>query len=295
MRILDSHLHLWDPALLPYAWLEGRLLRRFGPEDYRHAVEGTAATDADERPVARGAVFVQAESAEERSLDEVDFASAVALEAGIVGVVARAAVERGDAVGDELDALATRPLVLGVRRLIQDEAPGFARSEAFVTGARHVARRGLTFDACVRWHQLDEVSELAARVPELPIVLDHLGKPPLGAGPQDVEGRIRWERSLRRLATHPQVHCKLSGLPAESAPDTTTDAWWHVFDVALDAFGSERLLFGGDWPVSWPYDTWERSVRNWAEDRVPDALPGILAGNAERFYGVSIGDFPASP
>ncbi|KZE91139.1 amidohydrolase family protein [Microbacterium sp. TNHR37B] len=293
MRILDSHLHLWDPAALPYTWLEGRLLRRFGPEDYRRALDETAATDGVARPVARSAVFVQAESAPHRSLDEVDFATAAAVEAGIVGIVARAAIERGDAVGDELDALASRPLVVGVRRLIQDEPPGFAHSDAFVAGARHVARRGLTFDACVRWHQLDEVSELAVRVPDLPIVVDHLGKPPLGSAPQDVEARLAWERALRRVAAHPQVRCKLSGLPAESGADTAPGAWEHALDVALDAFGPDRLLFGGDWPVSWPHAAWERAVRTWAEGRVPDALPAILAANAERFYDVSISDSPA--
>jgi L-fuconolactonase len=287
VRILDSHLHLWDPTVLTYAWLEGRLLRRFGPEDYREAVTG-----AVEAADARAAVFVQAECAPEHSLAEVNLVGAAAPEAGIVGIVARAGVERGDAVAGELDILADRPLVVGVRRLIQDEAPGFARSDAFVAGAGHVARRGLTFDACVRWHQLDEVIDLAARVPDLRIVVDHLGKPPLGTRPRDAEGRAVWERTLRRLATHPHVHCKLSGLPAESHPDTTAATWEAVFDVALDAFGPGRLLFGGDWPVSWPYHAWEAAVREWTESRVPDDAPAILAANAERFYGVSISAAP---
>jgi L-fuconolactonase len=273
VRILDSHLHLWDPGILRYSWLSGRLLRRFGPEDWLQ-------TTAQAAPAERAAVFVQAECLPEDTLAEVDWVARHAAAAGVRGIVARLSMEDGD-VGAQLTQLRRRPLVVGVRRLIQDEEPGFATSTSFLSAARAVASAGYVFDACVRPRQMAEVARLADEVPDLPIVLDHLGKPDIDRAPDE-----RWLADLRSLAAHPNVVCKLSGLPAE-APDGWTPARFAPFlDAALDAFGADRLLFGGDWPVSWPYAPWERFVREWVAGATPGRADDILWANAARVYGV---------
>lgn len=277
MRILDSHVHLWDPAVLRYDWLNGRLRARFGPTERDEAT--ATAGEAD-----RAFVFVQAECVPADALAEVDWVCGLAAEAGatrqpIRGIVARLAMEHGDVVRAQLDALRDRPLVVGVRRLIQDEAPGFATTPAFLAAARAVAQAGLVFDACVRHGQLAEVARLAEAVPELPIVLDHLGKPAVDRPPT-----ATWLRDLRALAEQPQVSCKLSGLPAEAGNGWTPAQLTPFLDAALAAFGPDRLLFGSDWPVSWPYAPWERFVRSWAAAAVPDRAEAVLWANAERVY-----------
>lgn len=275
MRILDSHLHLWDPDLLRYSWLSGDLLRRFDAEDWHDAAR--EAGDAQ-----RAAVFVQAECAQADSLAEVDWVASTAAVHGVRGIVARLAMEEGE-VGAQLAELRRRPLVVGVRRLIQDEGPGFATAAGFVSAARAVADAGYVFDACVRRTQLREVARLADLVPELPIVLDHLGKPDVTAAPD-----ARWRDDLAVLADRPNVACKLSGLPAEAAGDDWTAGQLTPFlDAALEAFGPDRLLFGGDWPVSGPYAAWEQLVRRWAAASVPARADDILWGNAARIYGVT--------
>jgi L-fuconolactonase len=279
MRVLDSHLHVWDPAVLRYEWLDGPLRRRFAADELAQAI--AAGPDADDRAF----VFMQADAAPADSLAEVDWVTGFSDRISVRGIVARASLERGDAVQDELDALRERPLVVGIRRLLQDEHPGFAATPAFLAGARRVAHEGLTFDACLRWPQLPELIALADAVPGLPIVLDHLGKPPIGTpdAPGD-PAATAWPAQVQALAERPGTWCKLSGLPAESPAGWTAEQVTPFLDVALDAFGPDRLLFGGDWPVSTPYGRWLATVTEWLEDRVGASADAVLWSNAERAY-----------
>ncbi|MCR2824627.1 amidohydrolase family protein [Microbacterium sp. zg.Y909] len=272
MRVLDSHLHLWDPAVLRYGWLEGRLLGRFSVEERRAAL-------LEAPPARRSAVFVQAECAPADSLAEVDWVSGLAADAGVRGIVAHLPMEDHEASREGLSALRGRRLVVGVRRLLQDEPGGLATSPEFVVSAGAVAEAGLAFDACVRHPQLTDVAALAEAVPELTVVLDHLGKPDVSAPPT-----ARWRADLQRLADRPGTACKLSGLPAECSTDWTAAQLTPFLDAALAAFGPERLLFGGDWPVSWPYARWERFVTEWAQDAAPGHVDDILWANTERIY-----------
>ena len=285
MRVLDSHLHLWDPAILTYDWLDDSLRRRFGPEDLMRAVGG--APDSDER----GFVFVQAECAPEESVAEVDWVASLAAAAGVRAIVARAPIEEGEAVADMLERLRARDLVAGIRRNLQDEPIGFARQDRFVEGARHVARAGLAFDACVRPAQLPDVAALADAVPELTIVLDHLGKPVVRSPAKPVlPGATTWDEELRRLAARPNVVCKLSGLPAESSGEWTAEQLRPFLDSALEWFGPDRLLFGSDWPVSvqGDYPRWTEFMTTWLSSRLdPVGVDAVLWRNAARVYRVA--------
>lgn len=282
---LDTHLHLWDPAHLSYPWLDGDLDRRFGPDEYRAAWAGA--------PAPAASVFVQAECDPRHAHDEVAWVAGIAEDCGIRGIVAHSPLEHGERVAHDLDRLIREPLVVGVRRSLQDEDPGFARRPDVVAGARLLAERGLRFDACVRPAQLADVSALADAVPGLAIVLDHLGKPAVGSASRPVDPRgSDWHRDLVDLARRPSVHVKLSGLPAEAL-----DAWSAAqiepfLDVALEAFGPERLLYGGDWPVSERQHPrrWLEAVDAWALDRLgPAGRDAVLAANGEGFYFGSTG------
>ncbi|MCJ1708816.1 amidohydrolase [Microbacterium sp. VKM Ac-2923] len=278
--VLDTHLHLWDPALLPYPWLEGELDRRFGPEEYQAAWAGASTPTAS--------VFVQAECDPSRAHDEVAWVASVAEGCGVRGIVAYAPLERGRRAGDDLDRLRAEPLVVGVRRSLQGEVAGFAQRPDFVAGARLLAERGLPFDACVRPSQLPDVTALADAVPELAIVLDHLGKPAVGSARRPIDPRgSDWHLDLADLAQRSSVHVKISGLPAEAEGPWSVAQVEPFFDLALEAFGPERLLYGGDWPVSeraHPH-RWLEAVDAWALDRLGAAgRNAVLARNGEGFY-----------
>ena len=284
MTTLDAHLHLWDPAVLDYAWLDGRLRRRHGPDELADAERGPdAVVPAAER------IFVQADCHPDQAGDEVRWATSMAERAGIVGIVAHAPLELGaEAAGPVLAAYAAHPLVVGVRRLLQGEPAGFSAAPPFRDAARALAAHGLVFDACVVAEQLDEVVELAAAVPALSIVLDHLGKPVVGPRPDP-----GWVRRIEELARHPSVTVKLSGLPAE------IDGVWSpaqvepYLDVCLAAFGADRLLYGSDWPVSQPLSRWRGTVTAWAHDRLgAESAAAVLGGNARRVYRIRASGAP---
>lgn len=293
MRVLDSHLHLWDPSLLEYPWLKGPLLSRFAAEEIAAAV---GEVDGE-----RGFVFVQGDCVEEQYLDEIGWVSSLAAQVGVRGIVAGARLDRGTATLEHLDAVAGRPLVVGVRHLLQGEPAGFAGKAAFRAGAEALVERGLTFDACVRGEaQLRDVQALAREVPELRIVLDHLGKPSVGSAAAPLMPSAEWADALHALAAHRQVFCKLSGLPAEAGGSWSVEQMEPFFDVALAAFGPDRLMIGSDWPVSavtasgWSggqgaamdagvIGVWTEAVASWASARHLD-VDTILWGNAEGFY-----------
>lgn len=298
MRVMDSHLHLWDDEVLTYGWLEGPLAFRFADTELAHA---RLAGVREEK-----AVFVQAGTVPEQFLDEVRWVSDQAAALGVLGIVAGARLDRDVDTLTHLEGLSAFPLVRGVRHILQDEPDGLAVSTAFVTGAREVAARGWTFDACVRAGQLPDVARLAGAIPELRIVLDHLGKPEVGTADSPREPRAEWMRDLTELARHPHAFCKISGLPAEAGGDWTAAQLEPFLDAAADAFGEQRLMWGSDWPVSVigpaeagdphaPEDgaaTYQPSGRSrwldvvvaWARARGHD-VDAILWANAARFYG----------
>lgn len=295
MRVLDSHLHLWDPSVLDYPWLDGPLLARFAAEEI-----ATAIGDGEDE---RGFVFVQADCVEAQYVDEIDWVATLPTQVGVRGIVAGARLDRGAATVRHLDAVAQRPLVVGVRHLLQGEPDGFAATPAFRAGAAALVERALTFDACVRGDaQLRDVIRLAADMPELRIVLDHLGKPAVGTAVAPSLPSAEWAASMHALAAHPQVFCKLSGLPAEAGGSWNPAQMEPFFDVALRAFGPDRLMVGSDWPVSavtasgWnggadaavdagAIGAWTDAVQSWAGSRAVD-VGAVLWENAERFYRV---------
>ncbi|MBO9626619.1 MAG: amidohydrolase family protein [Microbacterium sp.] len=291
MRVVDTHLHMWDPWELEYTWLTGAMHARFADEEvFAAQLQGV------EEEVS---IFVQAGTTERAYLDEVAWVEEIADAAGVVAIVAGASLDRWGETAAHLESLAAHERVVGVRHLLQSEPDGFARRGAFIDGARQVAERGWTFDACVRDRQLSDVTALADAVPELRIVLDHLGKPAIGTAGAPQRPSAEWMRDLHGVAAQPLAHCKLSGLPGETAGVWTDAQVIPFLDVALEAFGPERLMWGSDWPVS-SIDTaapadrgyvgdarqrWLQAVADWADARGLDA-DALFWSNALAFYGI---------
>ena len=234
-RLIDSHVHIWDPTALEYTWLDGELDRPYLPAEYRAGA-----------PAVTGVIFVEAGGAGTAGrANEVAWAESLGWPE-LLGVVAHAPLEQGSAVVREIEALREAGRTVGIRRLLQDEPLQFFEEPGLLDGLRALARTGLPFDACIRHHQVAALTTLLAQVPELPVVLDHLAKPPVATGDDGT-----WERNLRALAALPQVTVKLSGMPPELRDDQDpASACRPWLEVALDAFGAERAMVGSDWPIS---------------------------------------------
>jgi L-fucono-1,5-lactonase len=241
---VDAHVHFWRYDAAEYGWIGddmAPLRRDFTPADLRRILP----------PGRIGAcVAVQAR----QSLAENDWLLGLADEdpliAGVVGWVDLRAAN----VDRQLEAFAAHPLAVGVRHVIQDEPPGFMCGEAFRRGLSRVARFGLAYDILIYAPQLAEACDLVAAFPEQRFVLDHLGKPDIRGGGFDA-----WVADLRRLASHPHVCAKLSGLVTEADWRRWTPADIRPYlETALELFGPDRLMIGSDWPVctvAAPYDT----------------------------------------
>jgi len=279
VQIVDSHVHFWDPAELHYPWLEGRpsLGRAFLPPEYR------AATGSGELPPEK-VVFVECNCLPEEARIEVQFVERlVGLEPRIAGIVAFADLADASERDRALEGVSACPRVKGIRQNIQGQPAGFALQPAFVEGVRAVGRRGLAFDLCVTHDQLREVTDLVRRCADTRFVLDHCGKPAIR------HGRLEpWRRDLAHLAAEQNVCCKLSGLFTEAEPERWREADLIPYAAAVfEAFGTERVLYGSDWPVltlAGSYGDWygftDRFTARWtaAERR------GFYGDNAMRVY-----------
>lgn len=231
-RIIDTHVHVWDPSALDYGWLSGDLDRAFLPADIPRVPDSHTAM-----------IFVEAGS--DDPLREAEWVAALDWPER-AGIVANVDLSRGDGITERLDEIAAIDGVVGVRWNLQDEPVEAFDSPVLLAGLQQVAKRELTFDACVRHHQLPALRRLVARVPELLVVLDHLGKPDASRPPTP-----QWQESLLALAGLPNVSIKLSGLPPEADPERAIGPQAApVLEAALELFGPSRCMLGSDWPVS---------------------------------------------
>ena len=229
--IVDTHLHVWDPGRLDYPWLEDvpALNRPFLLDDFRLAV-GSVEVER--------MVFVQCEVAFDQFREEAAWVERLAGRDGrIQGIVPWAPLEQGDAVRADLEALAANPRVKGIRRIIQfEDDPAFCLRPGFVKGVRALAAFDLHFELCLK----------GDASPDVRFILNHIGKPFIAEGTFEP-----WAGLLRKFAALPNTWCKVSGLVNEADMDAwTTDDLRPYIDHAIACFGWDRVMFGGDWPVS---------------------------------------------
>jgi L-fuconolactonase len=274
-RRIDAHHHLWDLSARPQEWLdELEVIRRdFGPEDLR-AVAGPAGVDAT--------VLVQVLNDVDETAEFLAVAGNSDLVEGVVGWVDLTAPD----VAEQLDRLRSGPggdRLVGVRHLVQAEPdPHWLLRADVIAGLRAVRDAGLVYDVLTRPHQLPAAIEAVRTVPDLVFVLDHLSKP-------DIAGRSLepWATHLTALAASPNVTAKLSGLVTEAGPKWTVDDFRPYVDVALEAFGPERLMIGTDWPVCLLAASYEEVVQ--VAEELTSGLSAaerdlVFGGTAERVY-----------
>lgn len=278
--VVDAHHHVWDLSVRDQDWITGPAMapirRSFGV--------------ADLAPEARAAgvgstVLVQTVTVAEETPEFLALADTSELIAGVVGWTDLTAPD----VADTLAALRELPggdKLVGIRHQVQGEPdPEWLLRADVRRGLTAVAAAGLAYDLVVLPHQLPAATAVAALLPQLTFVLDHLGKPPVATG-----GLDPWAGHIRALAARPNAVCKLSGLVTEAAWDSwMADTLRPYTETALDAFGSARLMFGSDWPVcrlAASYAEVVEVTRTLTEDLSENERRAVFGVTATAVYGL---------
>jgi L-fuconolactonase len=275
---IDAHQHFWarrEP--FDHSWQDAPQLaplrRDFLPEDLRPLI---AETGIDRT------VFVQTQ----HKLAENDFVLGLAAQrewiAGIVGWVDLASPECERQLLDYED----RPKFVGVRHVTHDEPDDdFIVREDVLRGLAVLQKHDVPFDLLFHVRHLKHAATLARKLPDLRMVIDHLAKPEIKAGKMEP-----WRALIREAAGFPNIFCKLSGMVTEADWERWKPSHLKPYvEVALEAFGPERCMFGSDWPVcilAAPYGDVYNALAACIADLSLSERDRVLGGTAAGFYGL---------
>ena len=271
---IDGHHHLWDLSTVAYDWptvADGPIFRSFAPDDLAPELAG-AGIDRT--------VVVQAAD----SLDDSDaMIRAMAATPWIAGIVGWAPLTDTRAASIAIESRLDGGL-RGIRHLIHRHPdPDWLLRADVRSGLALLASYGLAFDVVAVYpNHLRHVPRIADEHPDLTFVIDHLAKPPI----RD-PGWEGWRRELEAAARRPNVVAKLSGLDTAAGPGWTAEEIRPSVEIALEAFGPARLLFGSDWPVCRLVSTYGEVVQatqGWLSSLGTDERDAVFGGTAERVY-----------
>lgn len=234
---LDSHQHFWHFNTRDYGWMGNNMSnikRNFLPAELAHTLQSEGFD---------GSIAVQAR----QSLAETNWLLDLANENPIIkGVVGWVDLQSENAQ-HEIETFAAHPKAVGVRHVLHDEVDDdFMLRPAFVGGVKLLEQYNLAYDILIFAKHLPNTLKFVEQFSENQIfVVDHIAKPSIKA--QLLEP---WTENMRLLAKHSNVYCKVSGMVTEA----DWENWQYedfvpYLDVVFEAFGSDRILIGSDWPV----------------------------------------------
>ncbi|MDC1105868.1 amidohydrolase family protein [Prolixibacteraceae bacterium] len=271
---IDAHQHFWNYEPQEYTWISedlSDLQRDFLPSDLKPLL---AANSYD------GCIAVQALQTLSNTHWLLQLAAQENFIKGVVGWVDL----RDPKIEEILEQLSIDNNLRGVRHVVQDEPdPEFMLQKNFIHGISHLDRFGLTYDILVFPHQLPAALELCRKFPQHSFVIDHIAKPNIKLGNNEL-----WEKQIRQFKELKNVQCKVSGMVTEAD-------WKHwckndftpLLDVIVETFGTERIMYGSDWPVcllAAEYAEVSNITKRYFSTFSQNEQDNIFGNNCERFY-----------
>lgn len=288
--IIDAHQHVWNLSRAEYSWLDAGM----APVD--RTVELDEIVPAMRRVGVGATVLVQSADNEGDTANMLRVADE---HPEVVGVVAWIPLDEPARAEGMLARLRRDDRVVGVRALVHTypDRQWILRPEVD-EGLGLLAASGVPFDYVVESPAaLALLPEISERHPDLSIVVDHLGKPPIGGSEAE---RAKWRRLVAAAAANPRISAKVSGLYASTGrlDSWSLEAIRPFVDDAVGLFGARRLMVGGDWPISVLAGGYERTWAALLELTVglAEADAGaLLGGTAREVYGIAPGRLAAAP
>jgi L-fuconolactonase len=271
---IDAHQHFWKYSAEQYPWIADNmdLLRRdFLVDDLRKVLREAGI---------HGVVTVQARQIVEETEWLLGLAERNDFMQGVVGWVPL--VEEG--VRHQLEKLSLRTKLKAVRHVLHDEPDdSYMLREDFNRGVSNLKDFNLRYDILVFERHLPQTIEFVDRHPQQVFIVDHIAKPRI----KD-QMLSSWRENILELARRENVYCKLSGMVTEATWEGWSKSDLHpYFEIAIEAFGPGRLMFGSDWPVvlvASSYQRWLETVQHAISGLSPDEQTQVLGGTAKEAY-----------
>jgi L-fuconolactonase len=274
---IDAHHHFWlyDPTRHEWITEEMSGIRKdFLPTDFEQILKQNGIS---------GSVLVQVNQDEKenefqlKNADENDFIK------GVVGWVDLQA----NNIEERLEFYKQYKKMKGFRHILQGEADrAIMLKPAFMNGIRKLKKFGYTYDILIYPDQLKYTREFVAAFPDQPFVIDHIAKPSIR------EHNIKdWKMDILAVAEHENVYCKISGMVTEADwQNWKKEDFTPYLDVVIEAFGTDRVMYGSDWPVCLVAATYEQ-MKSIVDDRFSsfskDEQEKFFGKNAINFYGLT--------
>jgi len=278
-KLIDTHLHSWDLLKARYSWLDGDtslLMQNYYPSNIEAQLQ-----DAN----VSAAIMVQAAN----NLEDTAFMFECAEQyLWIIGVVGWVNLLDSEAARRQLESHLQNKYFKGVRHLINDEHdPNWLLQPAVIKSLEILANHDLPFEVVgIKIEHIKAAIQVAKQIPHLKMVFDHLNHPPVAT--QEQFGA--WGDSIAEAADMPNFYAKISGLGTCHANfnDWSATTIEPYVAYVLDHFGENKLMIGGDWPVSLlagDYVTTHHKYQAVIDKLVaPENQQKIYSTNATAFY-----------
>jgi L-fuconolactonase len=274
--MIDAHVHFWKYNPIKDAWITdemGLLQRDFFPQDLQPVLHENGVT---------GIIAVQADQSENETDFLLQLADKNPFIKGIVGWVDL----QNKNLEDKLLHWSEYPVVKGFRHIVQAESDGFLRKEAFVNGIRLLKNFDFTYDILIYPNQLREAIQFVNKFLNQKFILDHCAKPCIR------DQKINeWKIEIKEIAKNENVYCKVSGLVTEAKwNEWKTEDLYPYLDVVFESFGTDRILFGSDWPVmllSSTYNKWKNLLEKYMLQFSDEEKQKVFDTNAIKFYNLN--------
>lgn len=277
MPKIDAHQHFWKYDPVRDKWITnemGILQKDFLPEDLQPILEQNKFD---------GCIAVQADSSETETTFLLDLANKNDFIKGVVGWIDLLS----ENIEERLQYYKQFKNLKGFRHILQGEKDrAFMLQPDFTRGIKALDRFNYTYDILIFPDQLGYTQKFVSMFPEQKFVIDHIAKPEIK------NNKIEdWKKNMLAIAKNQNVYCKISGL--------VTEADWKnwkakdlipYLDVAVNAFGSDRIIFGSDWPVclvAASYNEVLDIVINYFSTFAEEDQLKFFGGNALKIYNLN--------
>ncbi|PSJ43262.1 amidohydrolase family protein [Allosphingosinicella deserti] len=266
--MIDTHVHVWQLGRNGCRWptaAELRLYRDFDLDEFWETALPLGMT---------AAILVQSQE----SAADTEWLLGLAEQEDRVAAVIGWSDLAAPGASRRIQALALHRKLAGMRPMVQDRPADWYDDPDLAPGLAALADADLCLEALVRERHLPALARLAARLP-IRIVVDHAAKPRI----DEADGFAAWRAAIAPLADQRHVAVKLSGLLSECG-SAGADAIPPYVEALIALFGTDRIIWGSDWPVLNAVSTyagWQALARQ----LVPAcAQAAVFGGNAGRIY-----------